>query len=275
MRSAEPTPTSHDPRRAHTRGRRVGVFEQVVDRGDLPAHDAQAGWQERRGTHPISLIRRATPQPGAEGQGGLGSAMTDRPAPGTPLVFRWRKWDGAPHWEHDCVYLGSDVHGDWVGQRDGWRSARPGVDTVSDGDNVTLIPPSGDYAATLNATHPRIAIYIDVAWDLRRDAAADPAGIPSPTGIDMDLDVVRARDGRGIWIDDRDEWDEHRVQYGYPWTSSSASSASPSSSRSRSVPSGRRTTRRRRRTGSPARGAASSLRAAALPRRRRCRRERA
>ncbi len=65
--------------------------------------------------------------------------MTDRPAPGTPLVFRWRKWDGSPHWEHDCVFLGSDAHGDWVGQRDGWRSARPGLDTVSNGDNVTLI----------------------------------------------------------------------------------------------------------------------------------------
>ena len=32
----------------------------------------------------------------------------------------------------------------------------------------------------------------------------------------MDLDVVEAVDGRGIWIDDRDEWDEHRVAYGYP-----------------------------------------------------------
>jgi protein associated with RNAse G/E len=32
----------------------------------------------------------------------------------------------------------------------------------------------------------------------------------------MDLDVVSAVDGRGIWIDDRDEWDEHRVAYGYP-----------------------------------------------------------
>ncbi|KIC56605.1 hypothetical protein [Microbacterium hominis] len=142
--------------------------------------------------------------------------MTDRPAPGTPLVFRWRKWDGAPHWEHECMYLGSDVHGDWVGQRDGWRRARPGYDLRSEGDNVTLIPPRGEFAASLNATHPLIAIYIDVAWDLRWDAAADPAGIPSPTGIDMDLDVVRARDGRGTWIDDRDEWEEHRVQYGYP-----------------------------------------------------------
>ena len=36
-----------------------------------------------------------------------------------------------------------------------------------------------------------------------------------PTGIDMDLDVVDRAVG-GIYIDDRDEWDEHRVHYGYP-----------------------------------------------------------
>lgn len=135
--------------------------------------------------------------------------MTARPAPGAPLVFRWRKWDGSPHWEHDGVFLGSDRWGDWVGQRGGWRSARPGVEGVAESDNVTLIPPSGEWAATFNATHPRIAIYIDIAWDLRWDDGA-------PVGSDMDLDVVRARDGRGIFIDDRDEWDEHRVRYGYP-----------------------------------------------------------
>lgn len=137
------------------------------------------------------------------------TAPNPRPAPGTPLVFRWRKWDGTPHWEHECVFLGSDRWGDWVGQRSGWRSARPGLEFDADGDNVTLIPPSGEYAATFNATHPRLAIYIDVAWEVTWDA-----GIP--VGIDMDLDVVRARDGRGIFIDDRDEWDDHRVRYGYP-----------------------------------------------------------
>jgi len=45
---------------------------------------------------------------------------------------------------------------------------------------------------------------------------AERDGALEPTGIDMDLDVVSAMDGRGIWIDDRDEWDEHRVAYGYP-----------------------------------------------------------
>ena len=36
-----------------------------------------------------------------------------------------------------------------------------------------------------------------------------------PSGIDMDLDVVD-REGLGVYIDDQDEWDEHRVAYGYP-----------------------------------------------------------
>lgn len=107
------------------------------------------------------------------------------------------------------MYLGSDRWGDWVGQRSGWRSVRPGASAAPAADVVTLIPPSGDFAASLFGPGNDLAIYIDVAWDVRWEDGA-------PTGIDMDLDVVRARDGRGIWIDDRDEWDEHRVQYGYP-----------------------------------------------------------
>ncbi len=54
-------------------------------------------------------------------------------------------------------------------------------------------------------------IYIDLAWEVRWDAVTG-----DPVGVDMDLDVVKAIDGRGIWIDDRNEWDEHRVAYGYP-----------------------------------------------------------
>jgi len=76
---------------------------------------------------------------------------------------------------------------------------------------VTLLPPSGQYALTVNVAPPaHYRIYIDVAWDVRW---SEDGG---PTGIDMDLDVVKAVDARGIYIDDRDEWDEHRVQLGYP-----------------------------------------------------------
>ena len=141
-----------------------------------------------------------------------------RPEPGTRVQFRWRKWDGGEHWVHDCVYLGSDRWGDWFGQRAGWRSTRPERDYLVGADNVTLMPPSGDYALTVNVAPPATyRVYIDLGWDLRwaeRDERF--GGALEPTGIDMDLDVVHAVDGRGIWIDDRDEWDEHRVSYGYP-----------------------------------------------------------
>jgi hypothetical protein len=55
--------------------------------------------------------------------------MTARPTPGTPLVFRWRKWDGSPHWEHDCVFLGS-----------GWVALRVAAYSPLGGMRVTLSP---------------------------------------------------------------------------------------------------------------------------------------
>lgn len=124
-------------------------------------------------------------------------------------MVRWRKWDGGAHWAHQCVYLGADRFGDWFGQPVGWRSARPGRWFDAEGPYVTLLPPSGDFAMTVNRGHPRIRMYVDLAWDVRWDGAA-------PTGIDMDLDVVLAHDGRGLFIDDHDEWDRHRVEFGYP-----------------------------------------------------------
>jgi len=139
-------------------------------------------------------------------------SATVRPAPGTPVTFRWRKWDGGVHWVHDCVYLGADEYGEWVGQPAGWRSVRPGRDFPAPVPNVTLVPPSGDFACTVNQAGYKVRVYIDLAWDVRW--SGDGAG--AFTGIDMDLDVVKATDGRGLWIDDRDEWDEHRAHYGYP-----------------------------------------------------------
>lgn len=132
-----------------------------------------------------------------------------RPEPGTAVTFRWRKWDGAEHWVHECVYLGGDGRGDWFGQLPGMLSVRPQRRVEVAHPNVTLLPPSGDWVYTHNAAPAPYEVYIDLAWDARWDG-------DEPTGIDMDLDVVRTRDGRGLFIDDRDEWDEHRVRYGYP-----------------------------------------------------------
>lgn len=128
------------------------------------------------------------------------------------MTFQWRKWDDAPHWRHECVYLGSDAWGDWVGQPRGWRSDRPGASFIAEGPNVTLVPPSADFAFTVNRDHPRgLRVYIDLGWQVRW--SGDPL---VAVGIDMDLDVVRVEGERGTWVDDRDEWAEHRVRFGYP-----------------------------------------------------------
>ncbi|MFE5408465.1 DUF402 domain-containing protein [Microbacterium sp. NPDC056569] len=132
----------------------------------------------------------------------------EHPQPGAPLRFRWRKWDGGPHWVNDCIYLGSDRWGDWLGQPQGWLNARPGRRFPAETPAVMLVP-SDDFVLTVNAAPHRVRVYIDIAWDVRWDHEG-------PTGIDMDLDVVKATDGRGLFIDDRDEWEEHRVAYGYP-----------------------------------------------------------
>ena len=125
------------------------------------------------------------------------------------MTFRWRKWDGGVHWVHTCRYLGSDDHGDWFGQRPGERSTRPGRDFVAEHPSVMLLPASGEWVLTMNAPPHPTRVYIDLAWD----AGWNDDG--EPVGIDMDLDVVDSA-RRGVWIDDRDEWDEHRVAYGYP-----------------------------------------------------------
>jgi uncharacterized protein len=139
--------------------------------------------------------------------------MTDaRPAPGTEMIFQWRKWDGSPHWRHDCVYLGADDWGDWLGQPTGWLSARPGASFVAETPNVTLIPRRTDFALTVNRAHPRgMRVYIDLGWEI--EWSDDPL---LATGIDMDLDVVRVVGERGTWVDDRDEWAEHSPLFGYP-----------------------------------------------------------
>lgn len=125
------------------------------------------------------------------------------------MSFKWRKWDGSRHWEHECVYLGSDRWGDWLGQRVGWRSFRPGRDMLLTSASVALMPRGrSDYVLTVNAPPQRTRVYIDVAWDVRWDGGV-------PTAVDMDLDVVRRTDGT-VFIDDEDEWEEHRERYAYP-----------------------------------------------------------
>jgi hypothetical protein len=135
--------------------------------------------------------------------------------PGDPVRMQMTKWVDRPHWQFEALWLGSDIHGDWIGIPVGTEMDRPGAHYVSQSHQVGLVPPQDApdperwWAATFHAPGgPRVSVYVDIAtppaWD----------GTTLRT-VDLDLDVVRGTTGR-VWIDDEDEFAQHRVELGYP-----------------------------------------------------------
>lgn len=128
----------------------------------------------------------------------------------TVVRVAFRKWDGTPHWTYDARELGSDEHGAWLGAPAGTRVTRPGHAFDTTYAHLTLLVDGAWGVPTFYAAHPDAwcDVYVDVATPPER---ADGR----VTAVDLDLDVVRGLDGR-VWVDDEDEFAEHRVRYGYP-----------------------------------------------------------
>ncbi len=127
------------------------------------------------------------------------------------------KWGDVPHWEHDATWLGSDDHGVWCGTPAGTLMQRPGHAYSSTTDMVRLVPApaSGDpggWVASFYARATGVRTYVDMTtvpkWEERTGRSALRA-------IDLDLDVVRTAEGH-VFVDDEDEFAEHRVAFGYP-----------------------------------------------------------
>ena len=128
--------------------------------------------------------------------------------PGDPVRLEMTKWGGRPHWAYDGVWLGIDGFGTWLGFPVGTHYARPGMDFVGDFNAVVLVPDDGAYLAAFNDEAAKAAVYVDMTTVARWDGATLRA-------VDLDLDVVRRQDGT-VYLDDEDEFLEHRVRYGYP-----------------------------------------------------------
>lgn len=127
------------------------------------------------------------------------------------------KWGDAPHWAFDARYLGSDEHGGWLGIPAGTSMARPQMSFTTETAQVGLVPgPAAGggrgWLATFHAPGFWVSTYVDMtsvpAWrdDVRGDVLS---------AIDLDLDVIRLASG-DVFVDDEDEFEEHRVVYGYP-----------------------------------------------------------
>lgn len=119
------------------------------------------------------------------------------------------KWGGRPHWEFDALWLGTDEHGSWVGIPTGTPIARPGASVVTRQPQVSLFPDAG-YVATYysDSGQPPCRVYVDVST-----VPVVSQGLVS--SVDLDLDVIVGNSGR-VWVDDEDEFADHRVRWHYP-----------------------------------------------------------
>ena len=129
-------------------------------------------------------------------------------AGGVRVVYT--KYDGSLHWHLPTRWLGEDEHGVWTG------AARPTVmrkgsdpPMTMDHASVMLFPRGAWWTAAFNDLPARTAIYCDVTTPARWPSTAEV------TMVDLDLDVLRLRDGSVITVD-QDEFAEHQVRYRYP-----------------------------------------------------------
>ncbi len=129
------------------------------------------------------------------------------------VQIRFSKWDGTPHWAFDTERIGEDEHGVWLWAPQG-TELRRGTDKTIHAERgfVKVITPDRWWTAVWNIGpgfgERAIEVYVDVitpaVWD------EDTVRM-----VDLDLDVIRRSDGT-FEIDDEDEFEEHRVLFGYP-----------------------------------------------------------
>jgi predicted RNA-binding protein associated with RNAse of E/G family len=120
-----------------------------------------------------------------------------------------RKWPDRRHWQFEARRLGEDRHGVWLYVPAGTvaqRGDEPPHPILS--GFVSLVPPAAWWIVQFLRTDPRYEVYVNIGTPPRWDGDVQ-------TQIDLDLDVVRTVAGE-VLIVDENEFDDHRVRYGYP-----------------------------------------------------------
>ncbi|GAB1645814.1 DUF402 domain-containing protein [Krasilnikovia sp. MM14-A1259] len=123
-----------------------------------------------------------------------------------------RKYDGRPHRRVTTIHLGEDRHGTWLGTPTGTivhysYGGKPSAPTQQNA--VRLVPRDQWWCAVFFAAPSRRDVYCDIT------APARWSGPSEVTLIDLDLDLVRYRDGT-VELDDADEFAANTAVFGYP-----------------------------------------------------------
>ena len=119
----------------------------------------------------------------------------------------YRKYDGSPHRSYPALRLGEDEHGVWLGVP---QDTFSGENFKYEDPYVLLVPRGQWYTAMFNAPPRRTEVYCDITT---------PADWPVDGQvhlIDLDLDVRRRRVTRAVELVDEDEFEVHRLRFGYP-----------------------------------------------------------
>ncbi len=129
--------------------------------------------------------------------------------PGCRIRWDGRKWPDRLHWQFVMTWLGEDDFGTWL--------AVPSGTIVQRGDEeprrlpdgfVSLVPPGEWWEAEFYASHPELAIYVNIGTPCEWNDG-------SLRQVDLDLDVVRTHQGSVRTLDE-DEFIDHQARFGYP-----------------------------------------------------------
>ncbi|MFI5736559.1 DUF402 domain-containing protein [Kribbella sp. NPDC051587] len=121
----------------------------------------------------------------------------------------YRKYDESLHWHQWLEWLGDDEYGVWLGGRVGAVSQRgAGLKLTAKEAHVQLFPRDQWFTAIFNDAPRMTEIYCDITTPV--EFFEDRV-----TMIDLDLDVIKRRDGT-VLVDDEDEFAAHQVKYNYP-----------------------------------------------------------
>lgn len=129
---------------------------------------------------------------------------------GASDAVRWdgRKWPSPTHWQFSMRPLGSDEHGDWYHVPAGTPARRGRDHHIIAIGFVLLVPRLRWWAVEFYENHPLWELYVNIGTPCERRPGA-------VRQVDLDLDVVRAIDGK-VQVLDEDEFADHQVRFGYP-----------------------------------------------------------
>lgn len=122
----------------------------------------------------------------------------------------YTKWPDHPHYAYRMRVLGEDNHGVWGACEAGESVYKSGeLAFIRESTLLSLVPRDGCWSALwYPPSEPVLEVYVDIN-------SCPEWTVGAVEMIDLDFDVIRRRDGT-VQLVDEDEFEEHRLTFGYP-----------------------------------------------------------